>query len=98
MIHPDVYRANLATIQAKFEVDKKTLAKEFAFANNPYKIGDIITDHNNTIKIDTIKWAMGRYWETELPYCVYYGVALKKNGTPNKKGTIEAIYQTNIIK
>jgi len=98
MIHPDVYKVNLASIEAKFEIEKKTLAKEFAFANNPYKVGDIITDHNVTIKIDTIKWYMGRHWDNELPYCIYQGVALKKNGTPNKKGTIDNIYQNNIVK
>lgn len=96
MITNDVYKANLAMLEAEFNAKKKTLAKEFAFANSPHKEGDIITDHNCTIKIDQIKWSFGR-WD-ELPYCIYYGVALKKNGTPNKRGDREGIYQKNIIK
>jgi hypothetical protein len=27
------------------------LAKQYAFINNPYKVGDIITDHIGSIKI-----------------------------------------------
>jgi hypothetical protein len=69
----------------KHESELNSLAKDCAFSNNPYKEGDIITDGNCVIKIQSIKWAYG-YSRESMPYCVYRGVELKKDGkTPKIK-------------
>ncbi len=77
----------------KKEVD--SLFRECALANNPYKKGDIITDHVESISIEKISIYIGSY--TEMPSCVYYGPLVKKDGTPFKNGKKAQIFQSNII-
>lgn len=73
-----------------YEKSKIALAKEFALSNNPHQVGEIISDTNGrTIKIEKIQV----YLAYGNPKCVYSGVWLKKDGTPNKRGEIESIYQ-----
>ena len=62
---------------------------QFTAANNPYQIGDYVTDHFHTIKIEIIKYGF-RGWGKEFPCCIYYG-----KGT--KGGSSERIYQYNVI-
>ena len=78
----------------KLETDKKIecVRREFVDANNPYKIGDIVTDHKCTIRIEKI-----RYYLTEKPCAFYSGVILNKDGSPRKDGKTETVYQSQII-
>jgi len=70
------------------------LQKEFALSNNPYKCGDIISDHSCTIRIDLIRVAIA-YGEN-LPKCRYEGFKINKDGELNKRGDREMICQSNI--
>lgn len=90
------YKAELAKIEEEVKERKHKLAREFAQGNNPYKLGDIITDGTNTIQITKFKLSIG--WGNELPCLAFYGVELKKDGTPKLRQSGEAIYQRNIIK
>lgn len=92
---PEIYKEELKKLKDEVEAKKKLLAKTYAFSNNPYKIGDKITDYSNTIIIDEIRYTMGFH---DDPSCVYIGVILNKDGKPNKKGTTAHIYQSNIGK
>lgn len=65
---------------------------EFAKANNPYKIGDIVKDHIGKLKIEKISYFMFY----SQPSCIYYGVELKKDGTPCKIQSGRPVYQKNI--
>ena len=76
-------------------VKLKSLAKEYAFSNNPYKIGDVVIDKIKTIKIEKIQFTLGGFQST--PECVYTGIELTKKGDPNKKGNKRSVYQSNII-
>lgn len=69
-------------LEAEFEEKKKQLAKEFAYSNNPVKIGDIITDHYKTIRVEKLLWT---YNFGNPPYMVYRGTRLNKNGQPAKR-------------
>jgi hypothetical protein len=93
---PEEYKSKLTAIKLQFEENKSILAKEYAFSNNPYKIGDIITDHIGSIKIEKIQYTLG--WESmkELPYCVYSGITLKKDKTPTKTPNQRTVHQTNL--
>lgn len=82
----------------KHESELKVIAKEFAFSNNPYKIGDIITDHVKSIKIQQIQWSFVSFSSDKLSECVYKGIQLLKNGKPSVKKTGTYIYQSNIVK
>ena len=54
----------------------KALCLEYANVNNPYKIGDIIRDHCQIIKIESISIEIPHLYN--LPSCVYRGTVLTK--------------------
>ena len=87
------YKSKLNEINKDYELKLKSLDKDYAFSNNPFKIGDIVTDHIGSIKIEEIKAYLSRF---PYPCCVYYGIELTKKGEPYKKGTKRKIYQSNI--
>ena len=89
------YDSKMQLLESEFEAKKKELMKEFAFSNNPHQIGDIITDHIGSIKIEKIKWGKG---VNQFPSCVYIGVELKKDLTPAKKQNHTQIWQSYLIK
>jgi hypothetical protein len=68
------------------------LAKEYALANNPYKVGDLFTDHMGVIRVEKISVHFSSYG---MPSCIYYGVIINKNGLYNKRGEKRNAYQTN---
>ena len=72
----------------------RQLSKEYALNNNPYKIGDTISDRWCTILIEKIEvsYSFGK------PYCVYSGTKLKKDGTPYKSGVRESVHQNHVLK
>lgn len=72
----------------------KDLALQYAKENNPYIVGDVITDHVHTIIIESI----GYWLALGEPQCAYTGVWLKKDGNPNKLGEKHTVYQSNIVK
>lgn len=88
------YNIKLKQIEIDSENAKKELYKEYAISNNPYKIGDIISDHVKTIKIESWKY----YKSFGLPQCVYRGIRINKDGTIAKKQDNNTIYQENINK
>ena len=89
------YKVKVAEIEAEATKKKRSLAIEFANANNPYKKGDIVTDHIGSLRIEKMTWTFG-FNNNILPYCHYYGIELKKDGTPMKKQSARAVSQTNI--
>ena len=85
----------LKKIEAECEEKKKSSIIAYCDANNPYDIGDIISDHLSTIKIDKIKYTRGMLRLD--PECIYYGEKLRKSDMkPFKNGDRECIYQSNI--
>ena len=76
--------------------DKKTqLRKDYVKETNPYQIGDVISDHYKTIRIEGIS-GITTYSGTIIPYPIYRGVVLKKDGNPAKNQTDNLIYASNI--
>lgn len=76
----------------KNAIELNELAKKYCLSNNPYKIGDVFTDHNGSIRIDKIKFSPIQLC------CVYEGVVLKKDLTPGKRGKIRRAWQFHEIK
>lgn len=70
-------------LEAEFKEKKTQLAKEFAYSNNPVKIGDIITDHYKTIRV--LKFLWGYDLGSQMPCMFYRGVRLTKKGEPAKR-------------
>lgn len=88
------YYEKLKAIEKQYEEIKKSLYREYAFANNPYKVGDFITDHAATIQIEKIQV----YYSYDMPACVYTGTQYNKDGKVSKKQDHNKIYQNNIVK
>ena len=89
------YKKELNIIEEIYSEAKKKLAKEYAFSNNPYKVGDVIQTHFETGKIVNIKWSYG--YIAGLPsFCVYKCENITKKGTINKRKPFCCIYQTDI--
>jgi len=83
----EIKQIDLNTEKLKIEVIKK-----YCLANNPVKIGDVVTDLSDTIKVEKI----GFYLTTMEPCCIYTGQKLKKDGTPTKKIETIRVYQSNM--
>ena len=82
-------------LEEECEIKKKHLAKEFAYSNNPVKIGDIITDHYKTIHV--LKLFYGHKFGYPLPCMFYRGVRLTKKGEPSKRDADDnRVAQTDI--
>ena len=82
-------------LEEECEINKKHLAREFAYSNNPVKIGDIITDHYKTIRVEKFMWC--RNFGYPFPCMLYEGTRLNKNGQPAKREYEDnRVAQTNI--
>jgi len=90
----EVYDKKWMQIKRSFEAAKDALYIEFAYANNPYRLGDIVTDRIGSIKIEEIRPYFGL---DKYPQCVYFGIEYTKKGEQNKRGNKRNVYQSNII-
>ena len=88
------YKTKIRELKSNLEQQELELMKEFVRSNNPYKVGDIVTDHIGRLKIEKMSYS----WGFGNPEAVYYGTELKKDGTVCKKQTGRALFQSNIIK
>ena len=70
------------------------LRKQYANEHNPVKVGDIVTDHYHTIRVE--KMSMYGY---PLPYIKYTGIELTKQGEPKKRQPVlpNPVFQCNIV-
>lgn len=84
----------LVAIEKEYESAKKCIIRQYCNTNNPYKVGDIFTDHIGSVKIESI----GYYYHKNEPCCIYIGPELKKNGEPRKDGSIRQAWQSNEVK
>lgn len=87
------YNDRLKQLKEEFEKNKKNLIQECALSNNPYNIGDIITDQLGTIQINAILFTT----HYDKPTCVYIGTELKKDLTPKKGSPKRQSWQINIV-
>lgn len=89
------YEQKKKILKQDYDHNLYILDREYAMANNPYKIGDIIEDHIGRIKIEKISF--GYSFPHETPECIYYGIEVKKDNTPKKKQDLNRkIFQSNI--
>jgi len=91
MTKEEFYKKRKA-IQQEADERELELCKAYAYANNTVKVGDIISDHLTTIRVD----GMGVYVGPGSVGMRYLGPELTKAGTPRKDGRKACIYQSNI--
>lgn len=74
--------------------DKQTALRiQFAKEHNPVKVGDIVTDHYHTIRVENMV-----VYGANIPYMRYTGTAMTKKGVPAKRQPCppEPVFQCNI--
>lgn len=81
---------SISELTKSFEAGKRLLIRQYCDSNNPYKIGDVFTDHIGSVLIESIG-----YWYSTPACCLYFGTELKKDGTPKKNGEKRWAYQSN---
>ncbi len=69
------------------------LRNQYAIEHNPVKVGDIVTDHYHTIRVEK----MSMYGHP-VPYMVYHGTELTKQGVPKKRQPVpdNPAFQNNV--
>ena len=69
------------------------LRKQYAIEHNPVKVGDIVTDHYHTIRVEK----MGIYGYP-IPIILYRGTELTKQGVPKKHQPVpdNPAFQNNV--
>lgn len=89
------YKNRLKEIADERLSKEKVLAKEYANANNPYKVGDIVEDHIGKVLVEQIQYSYDIF---HMPCAVYIGSELKKDNSKKKNDSKREVYQTNLRK
>ena len=74
--------------------DKQTeLRKQYAIEHNHVKVGDIVTDHYHTIRVEKMS-----IYGHPIPYMRYQGTELTKQGAPKKRQPVpdNPAFQSNV--
>lgn len=91
------YEQKVEELESEFNEKKNELSREFAMANNPYKVGDILQDHYQIIRVEKIKWKWA--FLSIISECVYYGTQLTAKLEPKKRQDINpCMYQSNVLR
>ena len=84
----------MLSIHTEYETQKRKLIIDYCFSNNPYKRGDVFTDHMGSIIIEKIE----AFSSSSGMGCCYFGPELKKDGKPMKNNKKRYAYQSNEVK
>lgn len=88
------YESRLAALEKEHKAKCNELARVFAMANNPYKVGDILRDHYQIIRVERIGWGHNL---RGLPECWYRGTQLTKKLEPKKRQDLDPrMAQSNV--
>lgn len=79
-------------IEQEAAMRKRTVYNSYVREHAKYKVGDIVSDATDTIKIERISYSVE--WRKFVIY--YYGSLLTKKGTPRKDGAKRAIFEEHI--
>ena len=89
------YKTKLKELEDEFKKKKRELDMEFAISHSEAEVGEIFTDHIGSILVESRHISFD--WN-KLPNLTYYGLELKKDGTPKKSKSKRAAWQSNSIK
>ena len=86
-------REKCMALQRECNDKQMELRKQYAIERNPVKVGDIVTDHYHTIRVEK----MGIYGRP-VPYMVYHGTELTKQGIPKKRQPVpdQPVFQNSV--
>lgn len=87
----DELKKKLAAVDEEATRKKRDVYAAYVGENAKYKAGDIITDGEDTIKVERI--SMNVYGELQV-YIYYGGPKVKRNGEPVKSGRKAVVYES----
>lgn len=87
-------KQKIAEIDRAAELQKKAVYKAFAEQNATYKVGDIVGDATDTIRVESISYSVF-HGDVSI---FYYGPMLTKKGEPRKDGAKRAVFESMIKK
>ncbi|NJO63170.1 MAG: hypothetical protein HC836_34615 [Richelia sp. RM2_1_2] len=87
----ETLEAEIEKLRVEFEQRKRELQIQFAKANNPYKVGDILQDNYKIGRVTSIVTYLSKE-----PQMIYKVVLLNKDLTEKKKNNIGQIFQQNV--
>lgn len=85
-------KEKIAHIERVSALQKKAVYREFVESNAKHKIGDIIGDATDIIRVESISYSE---YHGEISI-FYYGPLLTKKGEPRKDGAKRAVFESNI--
>lgn len=91
----DEYKQKKQGLKEAYEKALSDLNRECATSNNPYKVGDVITDHIGSGRIRKVVAIYVDSYDT-MPTLVYECDNLTKEGEIQKREPIRRIWQCNI--
>lgn len=92
---PEELKQKIDEIEKQSALDKKAVIRQYCDEKNPYKLGDVFTDHIGSIKIDKMGYSYGNSFGPDRACMVYEGVELKKDGSPKKNNPRRMAWQSN---
>jgi len=91
------YKEQKRDIERQAEKEKTYLLMKFIDLNNPFTVGDIITDHMGSIRYDKLNYTTSGSERGDIPLPIYIGVELKKDGTPKEIPIVREVYGLNVL-
>lgn len=90
---PEELTKQCLELQKECNDKQMALRIQFAQEHNPVKVGDIVTDHYHTIRVENMS-----VYGHPIPYMRYTGIAMTKKGVPAKRQPCprEPVFQSNI--
>lgn len=85
-------KQKIAHIERVASLQRKAVYREFVLSNVKYKIGDIVGDATDIIRVESISYSEHR-GEISI---FYYGPLFTKKGEPRKDGAKRAVFESNI--
>ena len=80
-------------LQRECNDKQNELRKQYAIEHNPVKVGDIVTDHYHTIRVEKM-----RAYGFPISFMQYRGTELTKQGVPKKRQPVpdKPVFQSNV--
>ena len=87
------FKEKFKALQRECNDKQWELCKQYAIEHNPVKVGDIVTDHYHTIRVENIS-----VYGHPIPYMRYSGIAMTKKGVPAKRQPCprEPVFQIDV--
>ena len=81
-------------LQRECNEKQSVLRKQYAIEHNPVKVGDIVTDHYHTIRVEKMC-----IYGHPVPFMRYHGTELTKQGEPKKRQPVSPnpVFQCDIV-